>query len=373
MYPPLINQRMHFLALNGSHRSIWCCKRPLIIAIITAAMIIILIYSLGTSKEFRFNPSAAKGYHFCSPQFLENQGPPQCQHTFDPPLPTSNTIIVTFINKEWIPLAQNWICSAERVGLSNALYLVAMEPNMCQHFPNTPCYQHPTAAIEGTYFGQPGYQQFMIERTRFILSMLPCTKSHVLLSDTDIVFKKNPIALLDSELVNHDIVFQENSTGIYLMDSFVTYIFSYICGGFVYLKPSNKMVDFYRSVLTYQLNWNWNDQAGLNICIRHWSRSLRWKTLDKMFFPNGKEFFHFHPDNMMALAVHANFMPRTADKVANMIGQGVWCLKETGPKYCREYRRSYCEGVEPPAVWCKSLLAACCKLYGDSDVNMCIV
>eukprot|EP00731_Ephydatia_muelleri_P025722 Em0017g805a len=353
---------MHFLALNGSHRSIWCCKRPLIIAIITAAMIIILIYSLGTSKEFRFNPSAAKGYHFCSPQFLENQGPPQCQHTFDPPLPTSNTIIVTFINKEWIPLAQNWICSAERVGLSNALYLVAMEPNVCQHFPNTPCYQHPTAAIEGTYFGQPGYQQFMIERTRFILSMLPCTKSHVLLSDTDIVFKKNPIALLDSELVNHDIVFQEDSTGIYLMDSFVTYIFSYICGGFVYLKPSNEMVDFYRSVLTYQLNWNWNDQAGLNICIRHWSRSLRWKTLDKMFFPNGKEFFHFHPDNMMALAVHANFMPRTADKVANMIGQGVWCLKETGPKYCREYRRSYCEGVEPPAVWCKSLLAACCKL-----------
>eukprot|EP00731_Ephydatia_muelleri_P025728 Em0017g811a len=250
-------------------------------------------------------------------RFLENQGPQQCQHTFDPPLPTSNTIIVTFINKEWIPLAQNWICSAERVGLSNALYLVAMERNVCQHFPNTPCYQHPTAAIEGTYFGQPGYQQFMIERTRFILSMLPCTKSHVLLSDTDIVFKKNPIALLDSELVNHDIVFQEDSTGIYLMDSFVTYIFSYICGGFVYLKPSNEMVNFYRSVLTYQLNWNWNDQAGLNICIRHRSRSLRWKTLDKTLFPNGKEFFHFHPDNMMALAVHANFMPRTADKTCH--------------------------------------------------------
>ena len=362
---------MHFLAL--SHQSTWRRKRPLIIAIIAAAFIIILLYSLGTSKEFRFNPSAAKGYHFCSPQFLEDQRPKQCQHTFDPPLPTSNTIIVTFINKEWIPLAQNWICSAERVGLSNALYLVAMEPNVCQHFPNTPCYQHPTAAIEGTYFGQPGYQQFMIERTRFILSMLPCTKSHVLLSDTDVVFKKNPIALLDSELVNNNIVFQEDSTGIHLVDSFATYVFSYICGGFVYLKPSNETVDFYRSVLTYQLNWNWNDQAGLNICIRHRSRSLRWKTLDKTLFPNGKEFFHFHPDNTMALAVHANFMPRTADKVANMIGQGVWCLKETGPKYCREYRRSYCEGVEPPAVWCESLLAACCKLYGDSDVKMCIV
>ena len=103
---------------------------------------------------------------------------------------------------------------------------------MCQYFPNTPCYQHPNAAIEGTYFGQPGYQQFMIERTRFILSMLPCTKSHVLLSDTDVVFKKNPIALLESELVNHDIVFQEDSTGVYLVDSFATYVFSYICGGF---------------------------------------------------------------------------------------------------------------------------------------------
>ena len=141
---------------------------------------------------------------------------------------------------------------------------------MCQHFPNTPCYQHPTAAIEGTYFGQPaGYQQFMIERIRFILSMLPCTKSHVLLSDTDVVFKTNPISVLDLELVNNHIVFQEDSTGIYLVDSFAAHTFSYICGGFVYLKPSIKIVDFYTSVLAYQVKWNWNDRAGLNICIQY--------------------------------------------------------------------------------------------------------
>ena len=334
--------------------------------IVLIALIVVLLYSLLMSKEFRFNPSAAKGYHFCSTQLHETDTHRQCQNVFDPPLPTSNTIIVTFINKEWISLAQNWVCSAERVGLGNALYLVAMEPNVCKHFPNTPCYQHPTATIQGTYFGQPGYQQFMIERTKVILSMLPCTKSHVLLSDTDVVFLKNPIATLDQELVDYDIVFQEDSTGVYLVDSFATYVFSYICGGFVYLLPSNRTVDFFESVLTYQLNWNWNDQAGLNICIRHRSHTLSWRMLDKTLFPNGKEFFFFHRDNMMALAVHANFMPRSVDKVASMIGQGVWCLRETGPGYCREYWRDYCEAQDPP-TWCESLLLACHKLYGVTD------
>ncbi|KAL5500393.1 hypothetical protein EMCRGX_G011948 [Ephydatia muelleri] len=37
---------------------------------------------------------------------------------------------------------------------------------------------------------KPGYQQFMIEQTLFILSMLPCTKSHGL-PDTDVVFMKD--------------------------------------------------------------------------------------------------------------------------------------------------------------------------------------
>ena len=341
-------------------------KKPRIIVIIivlTLVLVATLLCSLLKSKEFRFNPSAAKGYHFCSRQLHDTEGHRQCQHTFDPPLPTSNTIIVTFINKEWISLAQNWICSAQQVGMGNSLYLVAMEPDLCKHFPNTRCYQHPTAAIQGSSFGQPGYQQLMIERTKFILSMLPCTKSHVLLSDTDIVFLKNPIAVLDHELVDNDIVFQEDSTGVYLVDRFVTYVFSYICGGFVYLRPSNKTVDFFESVLRYQLNWNWNDQAGLNICIRHHSHPLRWRTLDKTLFPNGKEYFLFHPDNMMALAVHANFLPRTVDKVASMIGQRVWCLKESGSKYCKEYWRDYCMAREPP-VWCESLLVTCHAFYG---------
>lgn len=342
-------------------------RRIQIIIVSAAALAAVSLFGLLTSKEFRFNPSAAKGYRFCAPQSQGTEEHSQCQHIFDPPLPKTNAIVVTFINKDWIPLAQNWICSAEKVGLGDSLYLVAMEPDVCKHFPNTSCYQHPTASIHGTYFGQPDYQKFMIERTRFILSMLPCTSSHVLLSDTDVVFTKNPIDALNKELVDHDIVFQEDSTGIYLVDQLATFVFSYICGGFVYLKPSSQIIDFYKSVLNYQLYWNWNDQAGLNICIRHRSRSLRWRTLDKALFPNGKEFFYFHRDNSRAIAVHANFLPRMVDKVGSMIGQGVWCLKETGPKHCRDYWGKYCKVAEPPA-WCKSFLLSCRSIYGVSDI-----
>eukprot|EP00731_Ephydatia_muelleri_P015949 Em0009g373a len=238
-------------------------------------------------------------------------------------------IIVTFVNTEWILLAQNWICSATRVGLQNSLYLIAVAPDVCSHFPTTPCYQHPSLSLPGALYAQPEYQKFMIERTKLVLSILSCTKSKILLSDSDIVFLRNPIPILNNELLVHDIVFQEDSTGEQMLDNFATYVYSAICGGFMYLKPNNRTMDLFLSVLAYQLNWNWNDQSGINICIRWHGRYISWKTLDKSRFPNGKEFFEFNRNNKGAMVIHANFIRYIPDKVGKMMSQGVWCLKDT--------------------------------------------
>lgn len=298
-----------------------------ILSTITAVCVILLL--LWQSTEVQAVLHAAKGFSYCSNKnriaiesMLRN-----CE-AFDPPLPNTSQIIVTFVNIEWIRLAQNWVCSATSLGLKNSLYLIALGPDVCTHFPNILCYQHPTLSLPGALYAQPAYQKFMIERTKLILSLLPCTTSNILLSDSDVVFIRNPIPTLNDELLTHDIVFQEDSTGLHLLDSVLTYAYSAICGGFIYLKPSRRVTDLFLSVLNYQLNWNWNDQSGLNICIRWHGQYVQWKTLSKLLFPNGKEFFEFHhSSHSEALVVHANFIRFLPDKISSMIEHGVWCIK----------------------------------------------
>ena len=300
-------------------------KKKLAIAV-TATTVVVLLSLLWRSTEFQASLRAVKGFSFCSKDLFHLNTRHECKE-FNPPLPNNTShIIVTFVNTDWILLAQNWICSATRVGLHNSLYLIAVAPNVCSHFPTTPCYQHPSLSIPGALYAQPEYQKFMIERTKLILSILSCTKSKILLSDSDIIFLRNPIPMLNKELLTHD-VFQEDSTGVHLLDNFATYVYSAICGGFMYLKPNNRTMDLFLSVLTYQLNWNWNDQSGINICIRWHGQYISWKTLDKSLFPNGKEFFEFNRSNKGAMVVHANFIRHIPNKIGSMMSQGVWCLK----------------------------------------------
>ena len=294
--------------------------------VIAAIVLVLLLSCLWQSTEFRAALYAVKGFSFCSVHMNNVVSRHECG-AFDPPLPNTSQIIITFVNADWILLAQNWVCSARSVGLHDSLYIIALAPDVCSHFPTTRCFQHPSLSLPGALYAQPGYQKFMIERTKLILSILPCTTSRILLSDSDVVFLRDPIPLLNNELLTHDIVFQEDSTGLHMLDNFATYVYSAICGGFMFLKPNNRTMDLFLSVLAYQLNWNWNDQSGINICVRWHGSYIRWRTLDKELFPNGKEFFEFHRSNKAAMVVHANFIRYTPNKVTNMIEQGVWCLK----------------------------------------------
>lgn len=303
-------------------------KKLFAISVALTSVFVIMIL-LWRSSEVRAVFRSAKGFSSCAVQHLNqlDSSLMPCEE-FNPPLPNTSQIIVTFINREWISLAQNWICSVSRLGLQSSIYLIAVGPNVCNNFLNTSCYQHPTLSLPGARYAQPAYQKFMIERTKLVLSLMQCTRSKILLSDSDVVFLRDPLPILNNELLDHDIVFQEDSTGVHLLDTVLTYAYSGICGGFIYLQPSRRTVDLFSSVLTYQLNWNWNDQSGLNICIRWHGRSIKWKTLEKRLFPNGKEFFEFHHSSRSdALIVHANFIRFVPDKISRMMERGLWCLE----------------------------------------------
>ena len=311
------------------------------------------------------DPQAVRGYTYCpvngSRLATFNKEYP-CDFN---PMPTQkDVIIVTFINKAWVSLARNWVCSARKVGLGDKLYLIAFQSGVCSYFPDTPCYEHPSLDIDGTAFGEEAYQKLVIERTKVVLRLLSCGKT-VLLADADITFLKNPLEYLRSVTETKDIVFQADSSGVGFIDSFLHYVFRYICGGFIYTKQNNATKLLWLSVLHYQTNYKWNDQAGLNICIRHHTQSVSWDTLDSHYFPNGRQFFMYKQQSEKNMIVHANHLVDMM-KISRQIASNIWCDKQSAQQVCGDhdlYQQQCVEEHEELPDWCLDFISICYQEY----------
>ena len=315
-------------------------RRLIIRTVVVVAAVIVLYHGIRyfctvTELSKHVDPNAVAGYFHCridEAQVANFDNNYACDFTPQPN--PSDVIVVTFINSAWVSLSKNWICSAEKVGIKDKLFLVGFEPNVCDEISGVPCYQHPGVSISGTSFGKPGYQKMMIERTRIILKLLSCGK-RVALVDADITFLKNPFEYLNEIMEDKDIVFQTDSSGVRVIDSVLSYFFRYICGGFIYMRSSDPIKHLWLSVLQYQSNFKWNDQAGLNICIRHHSQKVRWNVLESKYFPNGRQYFYYNQSSDKNLIVHANHL-KGNDKLVRMIAADVWCDAEHGKKICSD-------------------------------------
>ena len=291
-----------------------------------------LLYVTEFSKHV--DPNAVAGYFHCQvdeAQVANFDNNYACD--FSPRPNPSDVIIVTFINSAWVSLSKNWICSAEKAGLKDKLFLVGFEPNVCAQLPGVACYEHPGVSISGTSFGKPGYQKLMIERTKIILKLLSCGQK-IALVDADITFLKDPFEYLDDLMMDKDIVFQSDSSGVKVLDSVLAYFFRYICGGFIYMKSSEPIKRLWLSVLQYQNKFKWNDQAGLNVCIRHHTHNIRWNVLDPEHFPNGRQYFFYNQTSDKNLIVHANHL-MGQDKLVRMIAADLWCETQQGKFICK--------------------------------------
>lgn len=319
-----------------------------------------------TLQEIRFAPRQVLGYSYCTSHLNKENLVNFNKHypcDFDTPIPNKGGIvIVTFVNAGWLNLTKNWVCSARKVGLGDNILLITVERDVCSYFPDTPCHYEKGANISSTKFGQPGYQKFMIERTKIILRLLSCSIKKLVLADADIVFLKNPLHQLDLELGSRDIVLQRDSTGLQVIDSLAYNIFNYICGGFIYMNVNNKTKLLYQSVLQFQRNQSWNDQAGLNICIRHHSLHINWTLLPLSLFPNGKEYFDFWADREEPVIVHANFKSGSMEKITSMIIRDIWCYEKIAPLLCKDYIFAGCM-IANPLPWCEEFKDVCLKRY----------
>lgn len=280
--------------------------------------------------------------------------------------PRTRFIVVTFINSAWLSLAKNWVCSAEAVGLKKHLYLIAFEERVCSQLSrdigDVRCYQYPNVNIERSEFSNPGYRKFMLERTIAILKLLSCG-IRLLIVDADMFFMKNPLPYLDSALEDKELLFQAGSTEVRVVDYFMPYMVHYICAGLVYMKPVDSIKRLWLGVLQYQRNFLWNDQAGLNICIRHHSNfnRIRWSTLDPEYFPNGQHFFAYSQGGNHSFLVHANHL-RGSRKMLRLVASGFWCDKKSGMLMCRNralYASVGCRNRATRQEWCRDYVRVC--------------
>ena len=318
-----------------------------------------------TGLRRHVDPNAVRGYFHCTAnqfRLLSFSREHPCNFT---PKPISNdVVIVTFVNAAWIDLARNWICSAKKVGLEKNIFLIAFEPNVCAQFQGTPCYEHRNLNIQRTEFGEPGYQKLVIERTRLILNLLSCGQ-RILLADADITFLRNPLEYLASKSKSNDILFQADSSGVSLIDSFLHNVFRYICGGFIYMKSNYATRHLWLSVLNYQTKYKWNDQAGLNICIRHHSQNISWSTLDAEYFPNGRQYFFYNERSNQNMIVHANHLKGTM-KMLRLIASELWCYDKLAVQICMNsttYHEQCEQENEPTPEGCKEFVRVCQRKY----------
>ena len=316
-------------------------------------------------REIRFTPNAVLGYAACNTTELHTK---LASFTEDHPcnfsgsLPAANGLtVVTFVNTGWINLTKNWIYSAEHNGLKGSLFLISLEPGVCKHFPAIPCFHKVTTEIPSSSFAEPTYQKFMIERTRLTLQLLSCPIQTILLADADTVFLQGSLEIIKQEMGEMDIILQRDSTGIQIIDNIMSHIFDYICAGFVYMKVKNSTRLLYQGVLNYQLHHYWNDQAGLNVCIRHHTINIQWKLFSNKF-STGKEFFQFKSTPSNAVVIHANFMKGTTDKMGAMISRGIWYYDEVVPHLCMEFWPKACL-VKQPYPWCSDFKRECRTKY----------
>ena len=95
-------------------------------------------------------------------------------------------------------------------------------------------------------FGEPDYQKLVIEITQLVLKLLLNCGQRILMADADISFLHNPLDLT----VKKD-VFQADSSGVGFVDVWLHYVFRYICGGFIYMKPTAATKQLWLSILKY--------------------------------------------------------------------------------------------------------------------------
>ena len=307
---------------------------------------------------------ALKGIQHCGSSSAERGelSPPSSRECSLQKLPSvAGVTIVTFASSGWSNLLNNWLCSLKRVGLDEAVYIIAFGDGVCPSLSSSKvaCKSVENAPPAARY-GEQGYQKILQIRTREILHLLDCGHT-ILVTDADVVFLKDPLPKLSLLSENKDMLFQGDSVDHEVADSLIPYVANYACLGFMYLKPTPGTSALWTGVYNYQMKFYWNDQAAVNVCLRHPSliMSVKWSVLDYWQFPNGIQVFKRKASIEDAFIVHTNFIMGDVNKAAEMMAANVWCYAPAIADTCHNAYKFGCVNRKPAKTWCDGLTLYC--------------
>ena len=230
-------------------------------------------------------------------------------------------LVVLTVNSGYVPLALNWVCSAERIHFTNYI-LIAEDKAAAAKFKarGVPVIIRDNAPDkkEAADYGSVAFQETMTFRTEFLNSVLSAGY-HFVTADMDGLWLDDPIGYFDHTADLQGQMHKETK----------------ISGGFVVVRASTHGKFFWSQVIECQReNANFLKTAAPGsyepskyteqYCINELSRGLasqplfRRNLLDPYVFPDGLSFFDEHNSQLRGVApaiIHNNWIKGADNKL----------------------------------------------------------
>jgi hypothetical protein len=186
--------------------------------------------------------------------------------------------------------------------------------------------------IEGQKFYSKGYKQMMSHRPSIIQKELQAG-SHIIFSDTDVIWKRNPLPYIKKEMsapfegddnkVVHFLA-QDDVNGKPDPKSKV----AQLCAGFMIYRSCPEvlaLVDVWKQRLIEKIGY---DQTPLNELIVN-TEGINAKALPRKLFVNGQLYFKRNlseEERDNAMVVHGNYILGHENKIEQFKKWGLWAL-----------------------------------------------
>lgn len=203
----------------------------------------------------------------------------------------NNNIILTICNFGYVKYTHNLYLSCKKINLENNIVIVCLDEESLKYFNSNNIDAFMIKSIFDTPLNNVKYKDkswkpitaAKIDITYRILKL----GYDVIMTDGDIIWKKNPISKLEKYIKNYDMLIQsDNGPGEHNDNPK-----NKLCTGFMFLKSNKKILDLFdpSKIVLDGNNCNFvkDDQKYLNTLLKKSDCKIKYNTLNRNEFPNG--------------------------------------------------------------------------------------
>ncbi len=249
------------------------------------------------------------------------------KHQYVIPDRLPQTIVVTCVNGGYAQsgMLRNWVGYLTALGLQDSVLVGALDDRAEEIASALSCQSmrfegHPShrLAKESLVYRRAGWKPVVFSKLSFVRRLLE-TGRHVLFSDADVVFLKNPLPFFPGEN-RADFAAQSDALDDASGDAPRS-----LCSGLYYAHPTREAIEAL-SFTPEDLEQHGGDQDYLRKKLGI-ERAARCSMLPRNLFPNGHLWKHRPPSD--PVAVHFNWIEGVEAKRKWMEDCGMWCLDDT--------------------------------------------